>query len=48
MWKEASNIAEDIYNLNMHDYFYKSLKSNIMMEPELVSVIDTVKSGDKK
>ncbi|SOV23675.1 eukaryotic translation initiation factor 3 subunit 10, putative [Plasmodium sp. DRC-Itaito] len=47
MWKEASNIAEDIYNLNMHDYFYKSLKSNIMMEPELVSVIETVKPGDK-
>ncbi|EUD68991.1 translation initiation factor 3 subunit A [Plasmodium inui San Antonio 1] len=28
MWKEASNIAEDIYNLNMHDYFYRTLRAN--------------------
>ncbi|SBT80823.1 eukaryotic translation initiation factor 3 subunit A, putative, partial [Plasmodium malariae] len=46
MWKEASNIAEDIYNLNMHDYFYKSMKANII-EPELAMIVENMPSNSK-
>uniref|UniRef100_A0A8C9GSG3 Protein TIC 214-like n=1 Tax=Piliocolobus tephrosceles TaxID=591936 RepID=A0A8C9GSG3_9PRIM len=42
MWTEALNIAEDIYNLNMHEYFYRSLRSapTTIVEPEISSTID--------
>uniref|UniRef100_A0A8C9H0I5 PCI domain-containing protein n=1 Tax=Piliocolobus tephrosceles TaxID=591936 RepID=A0A8C9H0I5_9PRIM len=42
MWTEALNIAEDIYNLNMHEYFYRTLRSTptTIAEPDISSTTD--------
>ncbi|ANQ10107.1 Eukaryotic translation initiation factor 3 subunit A [Plasmodium coatneyi] len=48
MWKEASNIAEDIYNLNMHDYFYRTLRANIVEAEAAAAGEGSTRKADKE